>query len=138
MQADSLDELADKLGFEGQFKENFLKSVERYNELCDGGVDLDFGKQKKDMTPIKQGPFYGIAIGEWLLATMNGVRVNTNLQAIKPDGEAIEGLYVVGNDMGGFFANSYPQMFGGTAQGKTVCFARLAALHAVTGSIYED
>ena len=138
MQADSLDELADKLGFEGQFKENFLKSIERYNELCDGGVDLDFGKQKKDMTPIKQGPFYGIAIGEWLLATMNGVRVNTNLQAIKPDGEAIEGLYVVGNDMGGFFANSYPQMFGGTAQGKTVCFARLAALHAVTGSIYED
>ncbi|MCR5843862.1 MAG: FAD-binding protein [Oscillospiraceae bacterium] len=138
MQADSLDELADKLGFEGQFKENFLKSIERYNELCDKGVDEDFGKQKKDMTPIKKGPFYGIALGEWLLATMNGVRVNTNLQAIKPDGEAIPGLYVVGNDMGGFFANSYPQMFGGTAQGKTVCFASLAALHAVTGSIYED
>ena len=69
---------------------------------------------------------------------MNGVRVNTNLQAIKPDGSAIEGLYVVGNDMGGFFSNSYPQMFGGTAQGKTVCFARLAALHACTGSIYEE
>ena len=138
MQADTLDELADKLGFEGEYKENFLKSVERYNELCEGGVDLDFGKQKKDLRPVKDGPFYGIAIGEWLLATMNGVRVNTNLQAIKPDGTAIEGLYVVGNDMGGFFANSYPQMFGGTAQGKTVCFARLAALHAVTGSIYED
>ena len=138
MQADTLDELADKLGFEGQFKENFLKSIERYNELCDKGIDLDFGKQKKDMPPIKQGPFYGIALGSWLLATMNGVRVNTNLEAIKPDGEAIPGLYVVGNDMGGFFANSYPQMFGGTAQGKTVCFARLAALHAVTGSIYED
>ena len=138
MQADTLEELADKLGFEGKFKENFLKSIERYNELCDKGIDLDFGKQKKDMTPIKQGPFYGICLGSWLLATMNGVRVNTNLEAIKADGEAIPGLYVVGNDMGGFFANSYPQMFGGTAQGKTVCFARLAALHAVTGSIYED
>jgi len=138
MQADTLDELADKLGFEGEFKENFLKSVERYNELCEGGVDLDFGKQKKDLRPIVKAPFYGIAIGSWLLATMNGVRVNTNLQAIKPNGDAIEGLYVVGNDMGGFFSNSYPQMFGGTAQGKTVCFARLAALHAVTGSIYED
>jgi len=45
---------------------------------------------------------------------------------------------VVGNDMGGFFSNSYPQMFGGTAHGKTVCFARLASLYAVTGSIYED
>ena len=138
MQADTLDELADKLGFEGEFKENFLKSVERYNELCEGGVDLDFGKQKKDLRPVVKAPFYGIAIGSWLLATMNGVRVNTNLQAIKPNGDAIEGLYVVGNDMGGFFSNSYPQMFGGTAQGKTVCFARLAALHAVTGSIYED
>ena len=138
MQADTLDELADKLGFEGEYKENFLKSIERYNELCDKGVDLDFGKQKKDMTPIKEGPFYGIALGSWLLATMNGVRVNTNLEAIKPDGTAIPGLYVVGNDMGGFFSNSYPQMFGGTAQGKTVCFARLASLHAVTGSIYED
>lgn len=138
MQADTLEELADKLGFEGQWKENFLKSIERYNELCDKGVDEDFGKQKKDLTPVKVGPFYGIAVGSWLLATMNGVRVNTNLEAIDENGEALGGLYVVGNDMGGFFSNSYPQMFGGTAQGKTVCFARLAALHAVTGSIYED
>ena len=137
MQADTIEELADKLGFEGQYKENFVASVARYNELCDNGFDADFGKQKKDMTPIKVGPFYGIALGEWLLATMNGVRVNTNLEAINENGDAIEGLHVVGNDMGGFFSNSYPQMFGGTAQGKTVCFARLAALHAVTGSIYE-
>lgn len=137
MQADSIEELAEKLGFEGQFKENFIASVARYNELCDNGFDADFGKMPKDMTPIKQGPFYGIALGEWLLATMNGVRVNTNLEAIKENGDAIEGLHVVGNDMGGFFSNSYPQMFGGTAQGKTVCFARLAALHTVTGSIYE-
>ena len=28
--------------------------------------------------------------------------------------------------------------FCGTAHGKTVCFARLATLHAVTGSIYES
>ena len=138
MQADTIEELADKLGFEGEFKENFIKSVDRYNELCEGGVDLDFGKQKKDLRPVVKAPFYGICIGSWLLATMNGVRVNTNLQAIKPNGDAIEGLYVVGNDMGGFFSNSYPQMFGGTAQGKTVCFARLAALHACNGTIYEE
>ena len=138
MQADTIEELAEKLGFEGEFKENFVKSVERYNELCEGGVDLDFGKQKKDLRPVVKAPFYGICLGSWLLATMNGVRVNTNLQAIKPDGSAIEGLYVVGNDMGGFFSNSYPQMFGGTAQGKTVCFARLAALHACNGTIYEE
>ena len=44
---------------------------------------------------------------------------------------------MIGNDMGGFFNNSYPQMYGGTMQGKTTCFARLSTLHAVTGSIYE-
>ena len=137
-QADTLEDLADQLGFEGEFKESFLKSVERYNELCDQGVDRDFGKMKKDMTPVREAPFYGIAVGNWLLATINGVRVNTNLEAINSEGDAIGGLYVIGNDMGGFFSNSYPQMFGGTAHGKTVCFARLASLHAVTGSIYEE
>lgn len=137
-QADTLEELADQLGFEGTWKESFLASIERYNTLCENGYDEDFGKQAKDMTPVKQGPFYGIAVGSWLLATMNGVRVNTNLEAVDANGDALGGLYMLGNDMGGFFSNSYPQMFGGTAHGKTVCFARLATLHAVTGSIYED
>ena len=136
--ADTLEELADMLGFDEKGKETFLASVARYNELCEKGVDDDFGKQSKDMTPIKDGPFYGVAIGEWLLATMNGIRVNLNLEAVDKNGDALGGLYMVGNDMGGFFNNSYPQMYGGTMMGKTVCFARLAALHAVTGSIYEE
>lgn len=137
-QADTLEELAELLGMEGEAAETFIKSVERYNELCDKGVDEDFGKQKKDMTPVRKGPFYGIAIGEWLLATMNGVKVNTNLEAVDENGDALGGLYIIGNDMGGFFNNSYPQMYGGTMQGKTTCFARLSTLHAVTGSIYES
>ena len=136
-QADTLEELAALLGMEGEAAATFVKSVERYNELCDKGIDEDFGKQKKDMTPIRKGPFYGIAIGEWLLATMNGVKVNTNLEAVDENGDALGGLYMIGNDMGGFFNNSYPQMYGGTMQGKTTCFARLSTLHAVTGSIYE-
>lgn len=137
-QADTLEELAGLLGMEGEAAETFIKSVERYNELCDKGVDEDFGKQKKDMTPVRKGPFYGIAIGEWLLATMNGVKVNTNLEAVDENGDTLGGLYIIGNDMGGFFNNSYPQMYGGTMQGKTTCFARLSTLHAVTGSIYES
>ena len=136
-QADTIEELAKLLGMDDEAAAACVKSVERYNELCDKGIDEDFGKQKKDMTPVRKAPYYGIAIGEWLLATMNGVRVNRNLQAVNDDDEVIGGLYVVGNDMGGFFNNSYPQMYGGTMQGKTTCFARLAALHAVTGTIEE-
>ena len=33
--ADTLEELADKLGFAGEAKETFLATVERYNELYD-------------------------------------------------------------------------------------------------------
>lgn len=137
-QADTLEDLAKQLGMDEKATATFVQNVARYNELCAKGIDEDFGKQKKDMTPIQQGPFYGIAIGEWLLATMNGVRVNTNLEAVDEKGDALGGLYMIGNDMGGFFSNSYPQMYGGTMQGKTTCFARLSALHAVTGSIYES
>ena len=69
--------------------------------------------------------------------TLNGVPVNSDMQALNTEYRPIEGLYMCGNDVGGFFNNSYPQLYGGTQQGKITCFARLAALHAVTGSIYE-
>ncbi len=137
-QADTLEELAALLDVAEEDIPAFVASVERYNELCEKGVDEDFGKQAKDMRPIKDGPFYGIAIGAWILCTLNGVKINTNMQALDSEGKAIEGLYIVGNDSGGFISNAYPQLYGGTALGRTVCFARLATLHAVTGSIYED
>ncbi len=135
--ADTIEELARLLDVAEEDVPTFVASVKRYNELCEQGFDADFGKQKKDLRPVKDAPYYGIALGTWILSTFNGVRINTNMQAVRDDGKAIEGLYMVGNDSGGFIVNSYPQLYGGTAQGRTVCFARLAALHAVTGSIYE-
>lgn len=136
-QADTLEELARLLDLAEEDIPTFVASVNRYNEMCDNGIDADFGKQKKDLRPVRKAPYYGIALGVWCLATYNGVKINTNMQALKPDDKPIEGLYMVGNDSGGFISNTYPQLYGGTAHGRTVCFARLAALHAVTGSIYE-
>lgn len=132
--ADSLEDLATQLGIPAV---EFVKTVERYNELANKGIDSDFGKTSRNLKPVIKAPFYGIALGNWLLCTFNGIKINTNMQAITDNGDAIDGLYVVGNDSGGFFANSYPQYYGGLAQGRTSCFARLAALHAVTDSIYE-
>ena len=40
---DTLDELADKMGFTGAAKDTFLATVERYNELYDKQNDEDFG-----------------------------------------------------------------------------------------------
>lgn len=137
IEANTLEELAERLGLKGEAAKTFLASVARYNSLADKGFDEDFGKMPKKLLPVRKAPFYGIAMSSWILASLVGVRVNTNLQAVHADGSAIEGLYVLGNDMGGFFRHTYPQMYGGLAQGKTTCFARLATLHAMTGSVYE-
>ena len=44
MKADTIEELADKMGFTGADKDNFVATVARYNELYDKQNDEDFGK----------------------------------------------------------------------------------------------
>ena len=57
--ADTLDELADLLGYKGAAKQNFLDSIAHYNELCYAGVDSDYGKDAPYMVPIDTAPFFG-------------------------------------------------------------------------------
>ena len=56
---------------------------------------------------------------------MDGIRIDTTMNAIDTDGNPIPGLYVIGNDSGGFFANTYPNLATGVACGRTVTFGRL-------------
>ena len=57
--ADTLEELADLLGYKGAAKQNFLDSIAHYNELCYAGVDSDYGKDAPYMVPIDTAPFFG-------------------------------------------------------------------------------
>ena len=122
--ADTLEELAEKLNIPA---DTFVKSVERYNELCAKGVDEDYGKEKHRMTPVDTPPFYGIRTCAWHLTTIDGCRINTDMQVIREDGSVIEGLYATGDVTGGFFANNYPNLFTGLACGRTMTFGRRAA-----------
>ena len=121
MQADTLEELADKLGFEGESKENFLATVERYNELYDAQNDEDFGKPAIRLSEIRTAPFYGAWLGASLLTTMQGITINENAQAMNADRTApIEGLYVAGDNAGGIFANNYPCLMPGLRCGSAM------------------
>lgn len=122
--ADTLEELAEKLNIPA---DKFVASVERYNELCAKGVDEDYGKEKHRMTPVDTAPFYGIRTCAWHLTTLDGVRINTDMQVIREDGTPIEGLYATGDCTGGIFANNYPNLFTGLACGRTMTFGRRAA-----------
>lgn len=128
--ADTLEELAEKLNIPVG---NFVKSVERYNELCAKGVDEDYGKSVHRMTPVDTAPFYGIRTCAWHLTTLDGCRINTNMQVLREDGTVIEGLWATGDCTGGFFANNYPNLFTGLACGRTMTFGRRAAKMVVNG-----
>ena len=128
---DTLEELADAMGFDAEKKATFLATVERYNELAEAGEDVDFGKPAYRLSDVSQAPFYAARIGGELLVTIHGVITNANSQPLRKDGSVIEGLYVCGNDQGGFYPHNYPSNFTGMNAGRTATFGRIAAKHAL-------
>ena len=124
VKADTLEELAGQLGIPA---ENFVKTVGRYNELHRMGKDADFGKQPHQLSSISEPPFYGCRTCGFLLSTVDGIRINTDMNALDEDFSPIPGLYVVGNDSGGYFATTYFNNVTGCAAGRTATFARRTA-----------
>ncbi len=120
---DTLEELADKLGFVGESKENFLKACERYNELYEKQDDEDFGKPAYRLSGLKKAPFYGFWMGACILCTEQGLLCDENAAVTGVDGKPIPGLYVTGDMSGGFFVNNYPCLMPGIAMGRTMTFA---------------
>ena len=124
VKADTIPELAEKLGLP---VENFVKTVERYNELYDKQVDEDFGKEAFRLSALRTAPFEGIRLsGGYFICTLDGIRIDTNMNAVDAEGKAIEGLYVAGDCSGGYFDTSYPNLLAGCAAGRSITFGRLA------------
>ena len=123
---DTLDELADKMGFTGAAKDTFLATVERYNELYDKQNDEDFGKPAYRLSAIRTAPFYGCWLGASLLTTEQGIAINEKGQALDINNQPMEGLYITGDMSGSFFANNYPCLMAGVAMGRTLTFAMKA------------
>ena len=123
---DTIEELADRLGFTGEAKDTFLATIDRYNELYDQQNDEDFGKPAYRLSAIRQAPFYGCWLGASLLCTEQGIAINEKGQALDNDNKPMPGLYVTGDMSGSFFANNYPCLMAGVAMGRTLTFAMKA------------
>ncbi len=121
-EADTLDELADKLGFEGEYKENFLATCERYNELYDLGVDEDYGKEAYRLSELRTPPFYGAWYGASILTTLDGLCINNHLQVLDTAEEPIEGLYAIGTCSGRYYNSNYPVYLVGNCLGRNMTF----------------
>lgn len=121
--ADTIEELADMLGFEGEAKETFLATVDHYNDLFDAQEDTDFGKAAYRLSSLREPPYYGFWTGACLLTTEQGILCNEKAQVVDKDKNVIPGLYVCGDNAGGFFVNNYPCVFAGIAMGRNMTFA---------------
>ena len=128
--ADTMEELAQKLNLP---VEATVASWERYNQFAQNGEDTDYWKEPHRLMPLTTPPFYGVRTGAWFLATIDGVSIDTNMHPTDADGNPIQGLYLTGNDSGGFFSVSYPNLMTGLACGRTMTFGRRAGMLAATG-----
>ena len=122
-QADTFEELAEKLNIP---VDAFVEQVKLYNEMCDAGEDTQFGKEAYRMIKLDAPPFFGVRQTGMLLCTLDGICINEKSQALDKDRNVIPGLYVVGNDSGGFYGNTYTNVLTGGAAGRTVTFGRIA------------
>lgn len=134
-EAQSLEELADKFGFDDETTQTFLDTCKRYQELVEKGVDEDFGKNPRYMpyTSVKNPPFYGVPRAPAVLMIANGMTINKYMQALDNDYEIIPGLYAAGNTCGQFFGVDYTLNVPGISIGRAIMTGYIAG-KAVCGN----
>lgn len=83
--------------------------------------------------PISTPPYYGGKVTPTLFTTVGGLKVNTDMQVVNEEGQAIEGLYAAGGDANGMYGANYDvDVMSGGQQGWCATSGRLAAEHALS------
>lgn len=131
LKADTIEELAEVIAADpevaGRMKPEVLaETLTVFNGYAESGEDPDFGRTI--FKPIETPPFYALKLYPGGVNTFGGPRRNAKGQIVRPDGEAIPGLYGAG-EMGSVLGFLYSG--GGWNVCELVCSGRLAADNAV-------
>lgn len=107
--ADSIRELADKIGVDADGLED---TVAKMNEYAKSGVDADCGRGESAydryygdarvspnpcLGPVDTAPYYAVKIDPGDFGTQGGMVINEHAQVLHEAGHVIEGLYAIGN-----------------------------------------
>lgn len=126
-QADSIAELAEKAGLPPY---PTVKTIERYNELCDAGEDPDFLKNPEDLQRIEQGPFYCIEITPNTNDSFGQLAISTKAEVLDENRRPIPGLF-----SGGTLDNAELFYMRYSVSGSSLCMGtvtgRIAAQEAI-------
>jgi len=127
--ANTIEDLAAAIGVPAAA---LVNEIAAYNAVVSGKAADPFGRAtlSRDygaLTPIDMPPFYAFKATSGVVATYCGVAVDTSLHAVRKDGSPIEGLYVIGEMMGGFHGQAYMT---GSSLGKAAVFGIQAGRNA--------
>ena len=136
--ANTLDELADQIGVD---KSGLAQTVERMNRFAETGDDEDFQrggnvydryygdrnvKPNPCLASIAKGPFYAMPMQAGDIGTKGGLKTDKRARVLREDGNAIEGLYAIGNTSASVMGPTYPGA--GSTLGPAMTFGYVAAL----------
>ncbi len=120
VKADSLDELAAKIGVDAA---GLKRSAERMTRFAKTGVDEDFNKGGRHydrfggdasvkpnpcLGAIDRPPFYAVRMFPGDVGTYGGLVTDEDGRVLRPDGRAIPGLYATGNCTASVTGGVYP------------------------------
>ncbi|MBW2272367.1 MAG: FAD-binding protein [Deltaproteobacteria bacterium] len=142
--ANTIEELAGQLGVDA---EGLRDSVARNNEYAKTGKDPEFNRgdniydryygdsqvePNPCIGPIEKAPFYAIEAFAGELGTKGGLAVDEQARVLHTSGQAIPGLYAIGNCSSAVMGRSYPGA--GATIGPACAFGYVAAMDAMKGS----
>ena len=138
----TLDELAQKLGIDAA---GLKQSVAQNNRYAETGVDPDFqrgvtayqqnlgdatlGLKNPNIGPLSEGPYYAVKLYPGDIGASTGFATDENARVQGVSGQAIPGLYAVGNDMHSIMGGVYTAP--GITIGPGLVFGYIAARDAV-------
>lgn len=143
VRGDTPEALALALGLDAAALRETLAEM---NEAARSGVDARFQRgttvyqrangdanwpgPNPTLGPIARPPFYAVRLVPGDIGAARGLRTDTTARALDARGQAIDGLYAVGNDMQSAMGGVYPAP--GITLGPGLVFAFLAARDAAT------
>ncbi len=127
VKADSIEELAEKMGCENA--DNLAKTLTEYNNYTAAGRDGYFGKSYHSLKEIK-APYYAAKFLPSAESSQGGVRVNWHLQVLTDDFDPIPGLYAAGQDCGNISDDTYMSTMPGIEMGFAIYSGKTAGENA--------
>lgn len=124
IKADTLEELAEKIGVDVAI---LTETIKRFNGYAETGVDIEYGRAAASMRAFSaEGPYYAIETLPGILNTQGGPRRNENAEVLDHDGNPIPHLYSAG-ELGGICSLQYQ---GGGNIAECLIFGKIAGENA--------